>query len=113
MPRDNPHRPYTPDPDQMVRKPDIAGNTINGLGEPTKRRPDMVYWAPDPADIPHGDMQRWFYTTRPDDARFQAMAEWRAGIYDAPPAPGHGAARAAHARGLDHLPHPVHRRWIL
>lgn len=84
MPRVNPHRPYTPDPDQMARRPDVSGNAINGLGEAAKRRPDMVYWAPDPDDIPHGEMQRWFYTTRPDDARFAAMAEWRAGIYDAP-----------------------------
>lgn len=84
MARDNPHRPYTPNPDQMARAPQVAGNTINGLGEADHRRPDMVYWAPDPDDIPHGDMQRWFYTTRPDDDRFKAMAAWRAQIYDAP-----------------------------
>lgn len=84
MPRNNPHRPFTPDPTQMAFAPAASGNKINGLGEDTPRRPDMVYWAPNPDDISHGDMQRWFYTTRPDDARFTAMATWRAEIYDAP-----------------------------
>lgn len=84
MPRENPHRPYTPNPDQMARAPSVAGNTINGLGEATHRRPTMVYWAPDPDDIPHGEMQRWFYTTRPNDARFKAMHDWRQAIHNSP-----------------------------
>lgn len=84
MPRENPHRPYTPHPDQMARAPSVKGNTINGLGEAEHRRPDMIYWAPDPDDIPHGEMQRWFYTTRPDDNRFAKMAAWRDAIYKAP-----------------------------
>lgn len=36
----------------------------------------MVYWAPDPSDIPHGDMQRWFYTRDPGDPHItKARAE--------------------------------------
>lgn len=84
MPRDNPHRPFTPDPAQMALAPGLSGNAVNGLGEATPRRPRMVYWAPDPDDIAHGAMQRWFYTTRPDDDRFARMAEWRNAIYAAP-----------------------------
>jgi len=30
----------------------------------------MVYWAPDPDDIPHGAMQRWFYTVDPGHPDF-------------------------------------------
>jgi len=52
---------WTPDPDQMARKPLVSGNAINGLGETSPRRPQHVYWALNPADIPHGDMQLWFY----------------------------------------------------
>lgn len=52
---------WTPDPDQMARKPQVSGNAINGLGEETFRKPRHVYWATNPADIPHGDMQLWFY----------------------------------------------------
>jgi Pyruvate/2-oxoacid:ferredoxin oxidoreductase delta subunit len=84
MPRINPHRPYTPDPAQMALAPAITGNTINGLAEGQTRRPDMVYWAPDPDAIAHGKMQRWFYTTRPDDDRFATMAAWRDAIYASP-----------------------------
>ena len=65
MARTNPHRPYTPHPDQMARAPQVSGNAINGLGEADPRRPGVVYWAPDPDDIPHGDMQRYFYLNRP------------------------------------------------
>ena len=63
MPKPNPHRPFTPNPDLMAQAPEISGNAVNGLGETETRRPDVVYWAPDPDDIPHGRMQRWFYTT--------------------------------------------------
>jgi epoxyqueuosine reductase QueG len=52
----------------------------------------MVYWAPDPDDIPHGAMQRWFYTTRPDDDRFAKMNAWRQAIYAAPVPPVSGPA---------------------
>lgn len=61
MPRPNEHRPFVPDPAQTALTPATSGNEINGLGEPELRRPRMVYWAPDPSDIPHGDMQGYFY----------------------------------------------------
>jgi len=61
MPRPNPHRPFTPDPAQIAIKPAISGNEINGLDDPDVRRPRMVYWAPEPSKIPHGEMQGYFY----------------------------------------------------
>lgn len=61
----------------MARAPAISGNTINGLGEPDFRHPSMVYWAPDPDEIAHGDMQRWFYTVDPGDPRFHVAREER------------------------------------
>lgn len=67
MPRENPHRPFTPHPDLMARAPAISGNEINGLGEETWRPPEVVYWSADTAAIPHGRMQEWFYTRDPDD----------------------------------------------
>lgn len=60
----------------MERAPDISGNAVNGLGEAEPRPATMVYWAPDPSDIPHGEMQRWFYTRDPDDPHIKkARAE--------------------------------------
>ena len=43
----------------MALKPDISGNTINGVGEENYRRPSPVYWQ-DPDTIHHGKMQQWF-----------------------------------------------------
>ena len=84
MPRPNPHRPFSPKPEQMVFAPDVSGNRINGLGETEPRRPSMVYWAPNPDDIPHGRMQRWFYTVNADDPRLTETRAWRQKILDAP-----------------------------
>jgi ferredoxin len=84
MPRPRFHRPFVPDPAQMALAPDVSGNAINGLGEVAPRRPRMVYWAPDPDTIPHGRMQRWFYSATPPDPRFAAVRAWRQAIYDAP-----------------------------
>ena len=84
MPRDNPLRPFTPDPAQMTLRPEVSGNAINGLGETEPRRPRMVYWAPNPDDIPHGRMQRWFYTVNADDPRLRETRAWRQKILDAP-----------------------------
>lgn len=72
MPRSNPHRPFHPNPEQVALKPGISGNAINGLGEPDRRQPRTVYWAPDPDDIAHGDLQRWFYSVDPDHPDIQA-----------------------------------------
>ena len=57
MPKENPYRPFEPNPEMMALRPDVAGNDINGLGESAVRRPDMVYWAPDPDDIAFGAVQ--------------------------------------------------------
>lgn len=84
MPRDNPHRPFVPDPEQMRRAPAVSGNAVNGLGEETPRRPRLVYWAPDPDSIPHGRMQRWFYSVNADDPRLTETRAWRQKILDAP-----------------------------
>lgn len=75
MAKPNPHRPFTPDPAQLAVAPDTSGNAVNGLNEPDFRRPSMVYWAPDPADIAHGDMQMYFYT---QSARVPEFADKRA-----------------------------------
>ncbi|MCD1626734.1 4Fe-4S dicluster domain-containing protein [Seohaeicola saemankumensis] len=84
MPRKNPHRPFTPDPAQMALAPQISGNKINGLGEVAARPARMVYWAPDPDTIPHGAMQRWFYTVDPDAAPIRAARAERQVILAAP-----------------------------
>jgi len=84
MPRPNPHRPFTPDPAQMACAPPISGNTVNGLGERRFRRPDVVYWAPDPGAIPHGRMQRWFYTVEPNEPSIIAERAARRKVLDAP-----------------------------
>lgn len=70
MARQNPHRPFHPDPAQLARLPQVSGNTINGLGEEAFRRPGMVYWAPDMDDIPHGDLQRYFYARSAEEPAF-------------------------------------------
>ena len=84
MPTANPHRPFVPNPDQMARRPEVSGNDINGLGETVRHRPRMVYWSPEPDDIPHGEMQRWFYTVNADDPRLTETRAWRQKILDAP-----------------------------
>ena len=87
MARENPHRPFTPHPDLMARAPDISGNAINGQGEGEKRPASMVYWAPDPSDIPHGEMQRWFYTRDPDDPHIKRARAERIVTLDVDAAP--------------------------
>ncbi|WP_127113546.1 4Fe-4S dicluster domain-containing protein [Shimia sediminis] len=84
MARENPHRPFTPDPEQMAVFPEISGNDVNGLGEETPRPVRMIYWAPNPPDIPHGDLQMYFYG---QSAKVPAFAEARAKrqeVLDAP-----------------------------
>lgn len=82
MPKVNPHRPFHPAPEQNCLIPDISGNRINGLGEPVRRAPRMVYWAPDPDDIPHGKLQRWFYSIDPDNPHLQKARQERARVTD-------------------------------
>lgn len=57
----NKYRPFAPDPEQQALWPDLSGNAVNGLNEKQPRSARMVYWAPDPSDIPHGQLQMYFY----------------------------------------------------
>ena len=82
MPKINPHRPFQPKPEQVRLMPEISGNSINGLGEAGKRVPRMVYWAPNPDDIPHGDLQRWFYSIDPDNPHLNEARQERARVTD-------------------------------
>ena len=83
MPKPNPYRPYQPDPAQMALAPTVSGNAINGLDDPDPHPPRQVYWAPDPDRIPHGEMQRWFYTVQPDAPALLAERTARQAILDA------------------------------
>ena len=82
MARTNPYRPFTPDPAQSALHPGISGNDINGLGEASARRPRMVYWAPDPDDIPHGPLQRYFYSQTTGSAERDAVRAARQSVID-------------------------------
>ncbi len=84
MPKQNPYRPFKPNPDMMARRPDVTGNAINGLGESKTRQPDMVYWAPDPDDIAFGEVQKWFYGNEPADPVLMEHRKRRKEILDAP-----------------------------
>jgi len=84
MNKSNPYRPFKPMPEQMALKPAISGNEINGLGETEVRRPRMVYWAPDPATIPYGQMQRWFYQVDPENPHLARAREQRAKLLAEP-----------------------------
>ena len=51
--------PWLPSAEQVALWPAISGNTINGVGETSVRRPSPIYWhAPDAT--PHGALQVWF-----------------------------------------------------
>ncbi len=76
--------PFRPDPAQMALAPEVTGNEINGLGEPAFRRAVKVYWAEDPDTIPHGQMQRWFYTVDPGLPDFARLRAERQAVLDAP-----------------------------
>jgi NAD-dependent dihydropyrimidine dehydrogenase PreA subunit len=51
---------FVPCEEQMALWPDVSGNTINGLGETTRRNPTPVMWHP-PEIIAHGPVQTWFW----------------------------------------------------
>lgn len=80
----NPYRPFTPNPEMMSLRPDVKGMEINGLGETEVRRPTMVYWAPDPDDIPYGEVQKWFYQREPQDPGLMKERARRRAILEAP-----------------------------
>lgn len=62
----SPYKPYTPESEQLALVPEISGNTVNGLGETEFRRPTHVYWS-DPDNIPHGELQKFFYRQNQDN----------------------------------------------
>jgi formate hydrogenlyase subunit 6/NADH:ubiquinone oxidoreductase subunit I len=79
--------PWQPSAEQRALWPAISGNTINGVGEASVRRPSPIYWhAPDAT--PHGPLQRWFYaqTSAAGPAVVEARAERQRAI-DEPLAP--------------------------
>lgn len=80
----NPYRPFTPDPEMMALLPQVTGNEINGLGETAVRRPAVVYWAPNPDDIPFGEVQKWFYRREPPDPELMRERARRREILEAP-----------------------------
>lgn len=84
MARTNPFRPFVPDPDQLALRPSVSGNDINGLGESERRRPDIVYWSPDPDRIAHGGMQRYFGMRSGAIPAFQDKRAYRQQVTDAP-----------------------------
>ncbi len=84
MARKNPFRPFVADPEMQALRPDVTGNSINGLGEAEPRRPGMVFWAPDPDDIPFGEVQKWFYRREPPNETLMRERAKRKAILDAP-----------------------------
>jgi epoxyqueuosine reductase len=80
----NPYRPFTPNPEMMSLRPSVKGMEVNGLGENEIRRPTMVYWAPDPDDIPFGEVQKWFYRREPQDPELMKERARRREILEAP-----------------------------
>jgi len=82
MVRPNPHRPFVPNPEMVMRLPEITGNEINGLGETLARRPDHVFWAPDPNDIAFGEVQKWFYMCQPDSTEMAAERAKRQAVFE-------------------------------
>ncbi|WP_136658773.1 4Fe-4S dicluster domain-containing protein [Nitratireductor sp. XY-223] len=84
MARDNPYRPFTPDPDFVALLPETDGCTTNGLGEREVRRPTMVWWAPDMDAADFGEAQKWFYQREPKDPVLMEHRARRRAILEAP-----------------------------
>ena len=68
----------------MKLAPTVSGNTINGLDEEKVRKPKVVYWATEPSKIPHGEMQKWFYTVDPCLPDFPEERQKRTNIQNMP-----------------------------
>lgn len=84
MAHKNPYRPFTPDPEMLALRPGVTGNEINGLGQTEVRRPQLVYWAPDPDQIAFGEVQKWFYKQEPKDPELMKERARRKAILEAP-----------------------------
>ena len=50
--------PFTASPELLALRPEISGNTLNGLGEAEARPPTPIYWHA-PERIPHGRLQQF------------------------------------------------------
>jgi epoxyqueuosine reductase len=92
----SPYKPFTPNPEQVALMPGISGNAINGIGETEFRRATRVYWH-DPERIPHGQMQKWFYTQDPHDEAIDKARAARAKILaiEVPPKTGEPLQQSA------------------
>ena len=75
----SPYRPFQPKAEQMALVPEVSGNTINGVGESTKRQASPIYWH-DPDSLAHGRLQSWFYTQNADDEHINKARADRAEI---------------------------------
>lgn len=84
MAKPNPHRPFAPKPEMAALRPAISGEAINGVGDATPRRPDVVFWALNPDDIPFGGVQRWFFTQEPPGTELAVERAKRRVVLDAP-----------------------------
>jgi ferredoxin len=74
----------------MALAPEVSGNTINGEGERQLRRATPIYWH-DPDSLPHGAMQKWFFTQDPDNAAINRARAERAEILQQELSPVSGA----------------------
>lgn len=99
MPRTNPYRPFSPAPDMLAAMPEVSGDVVNGVGETHPRRPRMIYWAPDPDEIPHGDVQRLFYERSAKVPAFTTARAERIAAVEAVPLPELAAHPAHRAPG--------------
>jgi len=95
MPK-SPFRPFTPKAEQLALMPGISGNTINGVGEARRRQATPIYWH-DPDALPHGALQRWFYTQNADDPHIVEARRDRAEILaiEVPPVTGEPLQQSA------------------
>lgn len=75
----SPYRPFKPKSEQVSLMPNVSGNTINGVGEPARRRASPIYWH-DPDSLAHGELQKWFYTQNANDEQINKARADRAEI---------------------------------
>ena len=74
------NKSFEPSSEQQALLPEVSGNTLNGVGEKSLRRPTPVYWHK-PDTIPHGPAQAWM------TEKFNAVPDLRK-VYAAPDARG-------------------------
>lgn len=102
MPRKKLAHAFVPSDEQMALWPDISGNTVNGLGEETARRPSPVMWH-DPEIIPHGKVQSWFWDQGRKEPELFALRGERQRVIDQPEPP-------VSAQRIDIAPHEATKR---